>query len=246
MTEQKEQGGDRQGGDSNKILLPAAVILAGLFIGGVLYWNHSHPYSGQVPTTTVGKGGFGNEASIQKLTKGIAGIDEAKVTAAVKAKKSEYKKAIDADRTEAAKYGINATPSFIIGTTIVPGAQPYAKFEEALNAPVDPKSTTNVKNVITAGLPFLGKSDAPQTIAFWSDFQCPYCKMFELGTLPQIIQNYVDTGKVKVIFKDLSFLGPDSDTAAIYSRAVWELYPQQYFAWRTAMYEAQDGENDSL
>ncbi|MCR4333874.1 MAG: thioredoxin domain-containing protein [Patescibacteria group bacterium] len=110
----------------------------------------------------------------------------------------------------------------------------------------------NIKDVKTDGDPFIGQADAPVTIAFWSDFQCPYCKAVEVGGIPQIpiepalpdlIKNYVDTGKVKIVFMDFNFLGPDSITAGEYSRSVWKLYPDQYFAWRTAMYTAQDEEN---
>jgi len=110
----------------------------------------------------------------------------------------------------------------------------------------------DVKKVKTDGDPFIGSANAPVTIAFWSDFQCPYCKAVEVGGIPQIpiapalpevIKNYVDNGKVKIVFMDFVFLGPDSLTAGEYSRAVWKLYPSQYFAWRTAMYTAQDAEN---
>ncbi len=102
----------------------------------------------------------------------------------------------------------------------------------------------NIKNVKTDGDPFIGSATAPVTVAFWSDFQCPFCKQFELNTFPQMVKDYVDTGKVKVVFMDFTFLGKDSVTAALYSRSVWKLYPAQYMAWRTAMYTAQDQEGD--
>jgi protein-disulfide isomerase len=111
----------------------------------------------------------------------------------------------------------------------------------------------NIKDVKTEGNPFIGEASARVTIAFWSDFQCPYCKSFETGgvtgittpaALPDIIKNYVDTGKAKVVFMDFTFLGKDSVTAALYNRSIWKLYPTQYFEWRTAMYKAQDEEGD--
>ena len=102
----------------------------------------------------------------------------------------------------------------------------------------------NAANVKTAGVPYIGQANAPVTLVEWSDYQCPFCKSFEQTTLPQIIQNYVNSGKVKVVFKDFPFLGNDSVTAAEYGRAVWKLYPEQYFAWRTAMFTAQDQEGD--
>ena len=105
-------------------------------------------------------------------------------------------------------------------------------------------STVDIKNIKTDGDPFVGQPNAPITIAFWSDFQCPFCKSFELNTLPQIVTDYVDTGKVRIVFMDFNFLGEDSTTAGLYNRAVWKLHPDTYFAWRTAMYTAQDDEQD--
>lgn len=53
----------------------------------------------------------------------------------------------------------------------------------------------------------LGDPDAPVTIVEFSDFQCPYCRSFFNETLPQIISNYVDTGKVKIIYRDFPLSG---------------------------------------
>lgn len=105
-------------------------------------------------------------------------------------------------------------------------------------------AAVNVKDLKADNAPFIGRADAPVTIAFWSDFQCSYCKNFELGTLPQIIEKYVDTGKAKIIFLDFAFLGQDSIDATVYNHAVWKLYPEKYLEWRTAMYESQDGSGD--
>jgi protein-disulfide isomerase len=102
----------------------------------------------------------------------------------------------------------------------------------------------DASGVKTEGVPFVGKADAPVTILEWFDYQCPACKQFEGGALPQILANYVETGKVKIVFKDMAFLGSDSTAAAEYGRAVWKLYPEQYFAWRTAIFGAQDAEGD--
>ena len=101
----------------------------------------------------------------------------------------------------------------------------------------------DIKNVDVKGEPFIGKENAPVTIAYWSDFQCPFCKKFEQDTLPDIISQYVDSGKVKVVFKDFEFLGEDSTTASLAAHAVWETSPQNYFKWQTAMFDKQDSEN---
>ena len=55
--------------------------------------------------------------------------------------------------------------------------------------------------------PVKGDKDAPVTIVEFSDFQCPFCQRFYQQTLPSIEENYVKTGKVKIVFRDfpLSF-----------------------------------------
>ncbi len=103
--------------------------------------------------------------------------------------------------------------------------------------------SVDAKNINTNNSPYIGDPNAPVTLIEWSDYQCPFCKMFEVQTLPQIVQNYVNAGKVKVVFMDFPFLGPDSMVDAEYARAIWQLYPSQYFAWRSALYSDQPQEN---
>ena len=111
----------------------------------------------------------------------------------------------------------------------------------------------DIKKVKIDGEPFIGKADAKVTMALWSDYQCPFCKAVEIGGVPQIptapaiptlIKDYVDTGKLKIVFKDYPFLGQDSIAGALYERAVWDTYPDKFYIWRDAMYKAQDEEGD--
>jgi protein-disulfide isomerase len=55
--------------------------------------------------------------------------------------------------------------------------------------------------------PVKGKINAPVTMVEFSDFECPYCGRYFRDTYPQIVENYIDTGKVKYVFRDfpLSF-----------------------------------------
>ena len=49
----------------------------------------------------------------------------------------------------------------------------------------------------------LGDSNAEVTIIEFSDYQCPFCRKFWTETYPELKSQYVDTGKAKIIFRDL-------------------------------------------
>jgi protein-disulfide isomerase len=56
--------------------------------------------------------------------------------------------------------------------------------------------------VTTGDNPSLGRRDAPVTIVEFSDYQCPFCRQFVSTTLPALKSSYVDSGKVRYVFRD--------------------------------------------
>jgi len=50
--------------------------------------------------------------------------------------------------------------------------------------------------------PVIGDTDAPITIIEFSDFQCPFCARFHVQTLPTIMDEYINKGTVKLVFRD--------------------------------------------
>ena len=135
--------------------------------------------------------------------------------------------------------------SLIIVGLIIAGAIYFRGDNKGNNPSQVPSQTTTVdiSKVDIKDEPFIGDPNAPVTIAYWSDFQCTFCGRFEKETMPKIVDKYVKTGKVKIVFKDFQFLGPDSIDAGLVENAVWDLYRDQYEAWHDAMFEAQDEEN---
>jgi protein-disulfide isomerase len=59
----------------------------------------------------------------------------------------------------------------------------------------------------------LGSPAAPVTLIEFADPQCPYCARWASSALPAIVDRYVRTGKVRIVFDGLAFVGPDSATA---------------------------------
>lgn len=53
----------------------------------------------------------------------------------------------------------------------------------------------------------LGQPDAPVTMIEYADLKCPACQKFSTTTLPQIITNYVRTGKLRIVFQYQTFVG---------------------------------------
>ena len=50
--------------------------------------------------------------------------------------------------------------------------------------------------------PIIGNPEAPITIIEFSDFQCPFCARFHVQTLPLLLEEYIEQGKVKLVFRD--------------------------------------------
>jgi protein-disulfide isomerase len=89
-------------------------------------------------------------------------------------------------------------------------------------------------NVAIGGFPVQGNKDAKVTLIEFADFRCPFCEQFFTNTEPQIIKDYVDTGKVKFAFRNFAFLGPASTVAANASECAndqgkfWDFYNYLY------------------
>ena len=49
----------------------------------------------------------------------------------------------------------------------------------------------------------LGNENASVTIIEFSDYQCPFCRKFWTETYPELKSQYIETGKVKLVFRDL-------------------------------------------
>jgi protein-disulfide isomerase len=60
----------------------------------------------------------------------------------------------------------------------------------------------------------LGNPKAPVTVTEFADLQCPFCRDYTINQFPALVAKYVKTGKVKMVFKNYAFIGPDSLTAA--------------------------------
>ena len=80
--------------------------------------------------------------------------------------------------------------------------------------PTQPGSV--VASVSIAGNLIMGKKDAAVTMIEFSDYQCPFCKRFFETALPTLKAEYIETGKVRYVFRDfpLDQIHPQARKAA--------------------------------
>ena len=101
----------------------------------------------------------------------------------------------------------------------------------------DNSNTLTISKLSENGSPIMGDPNAPITILEWGDYQCTFCFKFHQNTLSIINEEFVKTGKVKIIFKDFPLNGPDSKLAAEASYCAhdqdkyWEYHDQLYKNW---------------
>jgi protein-disulfide isomerase len=87
----------------------------------------------------------------------------------------------------------------------------------------------------------LGQASAPITITVFEDPQCPFCRQWSLDTLPTVVKRYVRPGRVKLVYRGIQIIGPDSlpGLRAIYAAG------EQNKLWNVAseLYRRQGAEN---
>ena len=101
---------------------------------------------------------------------------------------------------------------------------------------IGPKKIT-MDTFLLNGSPILGDPNAPITLVEFGDYQCHYCNVFFQSIEKDILKNYVDTGKVKIIFKDYNIIGEDSVIASQGAHCAndqglfWEYHDILYSNW---------------
>jgi protein-disulfide isomerase len=81
----------------------------------------------------------------------------------------------------------------------------------------------------------LGDPDAPVTIIEYSSLTCPHCRHFHLEILPEIKKNYIDTGKVKLIYRDFPF-----DQLGLLATVMTRCAPaERYFGFLDVLFQQQ-------
>jgi protein-disulfide isomerase len=216
---------------SNNNFLPISILIAAVLIAGSIFY-------------VFGKGG---------ATPGTGGKQFPNNAFAKCVDTNKYATQVQEDRTTAQNAGITGTPSSFVNGAFVNGAQPWSMFKAVIDTAIKNGTSTLVKH--NAGDPtaapigprdvILGDPNAPVTFIEYGDYQCPFCARFFTDVEPLIKDQYVKTGKVKMIFRSYPFLGNESVLAAQAAECAkdqgkfWEYHDALYTA------ESQDAHENN-
>jgi protein-disulfide isomerase len=99
-------------------------------------------------------------------------------------------------------------------------------------------ATAPTATAALAGVPqhgdTLGKPSAAVTLTIFEDPQCPFCRQWNVDTLPTVVTRYVKTGRIKLVYRGIEIIGPNSEPGlrAIYAAAtenkLWTLVEELY------------------
>jgi protein-disulfide isomerase len=104
----------------------------------------------------------------------------------------------------------------------------------AAPAPQPGQQQITKANVSIEGAYTMGSKDAPLTMVEFTDFQCPFCERFHVQTFAELKKNYIDTGKLRFVSRDLPLdFHPNALQAAQAGRCAGE--QGQFWAMRDRM-----------
>jgi protein-disulfide isomerase len=151
-------------------------------------------------------------------------------------------------RSERAARGIPLLPITLAG--LAAGLLVVAFFALGSNPPAGPLATPAASYPAENPDHSLGSPDAPVVLQEWADFQCPACRAYTQTVEPRVIDTYVKTGKVRIVFHDFAFIGgyradkaaPDESVLAA-TAALCAGAQGHFWAYHGYLYSNQGGEN---
>ena len=153
----------------------------------------------------------------------------------------KHVEAIEADLALGNSRGVRSTPSFFLNDQILVGAQPIQAFNQAITIiqdggelPVADEAPTTENQVAALPTPApvdydsvamaLGDENAPVRIVEFTDYQCPFCQRHVAQTMPLLLSQMIETGRVYYMLKDLPLenIHPEARIAANAARCAGE------------------------
>ena len=153
-----------------------------------------------------------------------------------------------ARRTRLIQLGVVAAVvvAVIVGIVI---ATSGGKSSHVASTPQAKNKVASEVNSLLGGIPqsgsVLGNPNAPVTLVFFGDLQCPICRDFSLGVLPGLVQNYVRAGKLRIEYRSLETATREPETFRKQQIAALAGGSQSKMWYYTELFYHQQGEEDT-
>lgn len=140
--------------------------------------------------------------------------------------------------------------SIVVAAIVIGAAIIYAVGKGGSSAPQTAanKASTSVSQITSRDV-ILGDKNAPVTVIEYGDYQCPYCAEF-FNNIEPALKVYVQSGKINMIFREMSFIGSESQSAAEASYCAadqgkfWEYHDLVYQTKYNDYFKNSGSEND--
>ena len=222
---EKEEEKESKYSPKSVVTTPVAIIIAGVIIAASVIATNAGLFGPKAPKTAESTGYKLQE--YVNIAKEV-GIKEKDFKACL----DTYDKSeIEKDLQDGQAIGVQGTPSFFIGRSSadgkikgvwLAGAYPFEFFQSTIDGilqnddqkiltklgeadpsqPVPTSIDAISREVSVDDDPILGDANAPLTIVEFSDYECPFCQRAFTQTYPSIKSNYIDSGQVKLVFRD--------------------------------------------
>jgi len=134
------------------------------------------------------------------------------------------------------------TPSFLVDDEILKGSYPYNSYKQIIDTKLAEGVVSSTEGALSLeGEPVFGDPEAPITIVEFSDYQCPVCTRFHNGAFKDIVRDYVDTGKVKIVYRDLPLdsLHPNARLASSAAQCAFEQGNDKFEEYHNMLFQTQ-------
>ena len=152
-------------------------------------------------------------------------------------------------RTRLIQLGIVAAVVVVVIVGIVIATGGGSKSHGLSTKPTERNATVNAVSSLIGGIPqsgnTLGRPNAPVTMQYFGDLQCPVCKSFTEGALQPLIQNYVRPGILKIEFRSLETATREPETFRTQQVAALAAGKQSKMWQYIELFYRQQGEEDT-
>jgi protein-disulfide isomerase len=134
------------------------------------------------------------------------------------------------------KDGFLLPASILVAAFLIGGAIIYSAGSKNVSQTANLGDAVAIQDLLEDDV-ILGNPNAPVAIVEFGDYQCSFCGRFFLEVEPRIREEYIKTGKAKMVYRDFAFLGSESQGAALASQCAAE--QGKFWAYHDELFESE-------